>query len=131
MNSGSIPDDAKAISLNKSLDSSTECKNEFVNIPPPPPLAPPPPPPGIPGPPPPPCAPIAPPTEPLKIEIVKKNIPQPTQPLKSFNWSKLPDAKLNGTIWNELDDSKLYNTMELDSIDKLFCAYQKNGVTVS
>ncbi|XP_072386147.1 disheveled-associated activator of morphogenesis 1 isoform X1 [Diabrotica undecimpunctata] len=131
VNSGSIPDDAKAISLNKALEPSTvECKNEFISsIPPPPPLAPPPPPPGPPGPPPPPCAPMAPPAEPLKIEIQKKNIPQPSNPLKSFNWSKLPDAKLNGTIWNELDDSKLYNTMELDNIDKLFCAYQKNGVT--
>ncbi|KAJ8970369.1 hypothetical protein NQ314_001281 [Rhamnusium bicolor] len=84
--------------------------------------------PGPPGPPPPPCAPMAPLVEPLKVEQVKKNIPQPSNPLKSFNWSKLPDAKLTGTIWSELDDSKLYTTMELDSIDKLFCAYQKNGV---
>lgn len=65
------------------------------------------------------------------MEIVKKNIPQPSNPLKSFNWSKIPDTKLTGTIWSELDDSKLYNTMELDCIDKLFCAYQKNGVAVS
>lgn len=64
------------------------------------------------------------------MEIVKKNIPQPSNPLKSFNWSKIPDTKLTGTIWSELDDSKLYNTMELDYIDKLFCAYQKNGVAV-
>ncbi|KAJ8986080.1 hypothetical protein NQ317_003374, partial [Molorchus minor] len=109
VSSGSIPDDAKAIGLNKSLDvNSVECRNEFVNAPPPPPpQAPPPPPPGPPGPPPPPCAPMAP---------------------TSFNWSKLPDVKLNGTIWCELDDSKLYNTMELECIDKLFSAYQKNGV---
>lgn len=66
-----------------------------------------------------------------QMEIVKKNIPQPSNPLKSFNWSKIPETKLNGTIWSELDDSKLYNTMELDCIDKLFCAYQKSGVTVS
>ncbi|CAH1159429.1 unnamed protein product [Phaedon cochleariae] len=125
---GSLPDDAKAIGLNKSLDGGVaECANEFVGAPPPPPpLAPPPPP--APGPPPPPCVPMAPPAEPLKVEAVKKNIPQPANPLKSFNWSKLPDAKVNGTIWSELDDSKLYNTMELDCIDKLFCAYQKNGV---
>ncbi|XP_034140969.1 disheveled-associated activator of morphogenesis 1-A-like [Drosophila guanche] len=58
----------------------------------------------------------------------KKNVPQPTNPLKSFNWSKLPDAKLQGTVWSELDESKLYNNMELESIDKLFSAYQKNGV---
>ncbi|XP_076273248.1 disheveled-associated activator of morphogenesis-like protein isoform X2 [Rhynchophorus ferrugineus] len=132
VNSGNIPDDTKAIGLNKTiidLNTPNDTKNELsVAPPPPPPLAPPPPPPGPPGPPPPPCAPMAPPVEPLKMEIVKKNIPQPSNPLKSFNWSKIPETKLNGTIWSELDDTKLYNTMEFDSIDKLFCAYQKNGV---
>lgn len=133
VSSGSIPDDAKVIGLKSSVDvNNVDFKSEFKAAPPPPPpLAPPPPPPGPPGPPPPPCAPMAPSVEPLKIESVKKNIPQPANPLKSFNWSKLPDAKLQGTIWNELDDTKLYNTMELDCIDKLFCAYQKNGVAVS
>lgn len=58
-------------------------------------------------------------------------MPQPSNPLKSFNWSKLPDAKVQGTIWSELDDSKLYTNIELENIDKLFCAYQKNGVHVS
>lgn len=134
VSSGSLPDDAKAIGLNKSLEKNpVECRNDFVCAPPPPPpLAPPPPPLAPPGPPPPPCAPMAPPTESFKVEPAKKkNIPQPSNPLKSFNWSKLPDTKLNGTIWSELDDTKLYSTMELDSIDKLFCAYQKNGVAVS
>lgn len=65
-----------------------------------------------------------------KTEAAKKNVPQPSNPLKSFNWSKLPDAKVQGTVWSELDDSKWYNTIELESIDKLFSAYQKNGVTV-
>lgn len=60
----------------------------------------------------------------------KKNVPRPGNPLKSFNWSKLPDAKLHGTIWQELDDTKLYNAMDLHTIDKMFCAYQKNGVQV-
>lgn len=69
-------------------------------------------------------------TAPAKVEILKKNVPQPTNPLKSFNWSKLPDAKVQGTVWSELDESKWYNTMELENIDKLFCAYQKNGVAV-
>ncbi|XP_018564843.1 disheveled-associated activator of morphogenesis 1 [Anoplophora glabripennis] len=131
VSSGSLPDDAKAMGLNKSLETNpVECRNDFVCAPPPPPpLAPPPPPLAPPGPPPPPCAPLAPPTESFKVEQVKKkNIPQPSNPLKSFNWSKLPDTKLNGTIWSELDDTKLYTTMELDSIDKLFSAYQKNGV---
>lgn len=36
-----------------------------------------------------------------------------------------------GTIWSELDDTKLYTAMELENIDKLFSAYQKNGVAVS
>ncbi|CAH0560759.1 unnamed protein product [Brassicogethes aeneus] len=121
--SGNIPDDAKVISLQQDL----ELKKEFTAPPPPPPLAPPPPP-MVPGPPPPPCAPMAPPVQALKVESVKKNVPQPSNPLKSFNWSKIPDIKLNGTIWSELDDSKLYNTMELECIDKIFCAYQKNGV---
>ncbi|XP_060532378.1 disheveled-associated activator of morphogenesis 1 isoform X2 [Cylas formicarius] len=134
VNSGSIPDDAKAISLNKTIVninmSPNAAKKEFHSSvpPPPPPLAPPPPPQAPSGPPPPPCAPLAPPVEPIKVEIVKKNIPQPSNPLKSFNWSKIPETKLSGTIWSEIDDTKLYTTMELDCIDKLFCAYQKNGV---
>ena len=128
MNSGSIPDDTKAIGLKTNVDKKLEYKEVKTTPPPPPPLAPPPPP--APGLPPPPCVPMPPISEPLKLDT-KKNIPQPANPLKSFNWSKLPDAKLNGTIWSELDDSKLYNTIELDYIDKLFCAYQKNGVTVS
>lgn len=131
VSSGSIPDDAKVISLKSGVDSNNlDFKKEFCSPPPPPPpLAPPPPP--APGPPPFPSAPMPPPVAPIKIEVVKKNVPQPSNPLKSFNWSKLPDTKVNGTIWSELDDSKLYNAMELDSIDKLFCAYQKNGVPVS
>ncbi|XP_044748082.1 disheveled-associated activator of morphogenesis 1 isoform X1 [Coccinella septempunctata] len=128
---GSIADDAKLKGLKAvSIDSSSSFKSDKPCPPPPPPVAPPPPPPGPPGPPPPPCAmPAAPPAEIFKMEVVKKNVPQPSNPLKSFNWSKIPDTKLGGTIWSELDDTKLYNAMELDSIDKLFCAYQKNGVT--
>lgn len=68
---------------------------------------------------------------PMMTRIEKKNIPQPSNPLKSFNWSKLPEAKVQGTIWSELDDSKLYSNIDLESIDKLFSAYQKNGVMVS
>ncbi|KAL1489955.1 hypothetical protein ABEB36_013878 [Hypothenemus hampei] len=133
VNSGSIPDDAKAIGLNKTMldvsNSDIQNQKEPSVPPPPPPLAPPPPPPGQLAPPPPPAGLLTPPVEPFKAEVVKKNIPQPSNPLKSFNWSKIPESKLNDTIWNELDDTKLYNTMELDCIDKLFCAYQKNGVT--
>lgn len=64
----------------------------------------------------------------IQVEIIK-NVPQPSNPLKSFNWSKIPEQKLQGTIWSELDDTKLYNVMDLESIDKIFCAYQKNGVS--
>ncbi|KAH8420144.1 hypothetical protein KR009_006213, partial [Drosophila setifemur] len=133
---GSIPDDQKVAGL-------TGCNGAVtpppppppmlkVNPPPPPPMAPtmlPPPPPPCPGAPPPPPN-MAPAPAPPKVEMAKKNVPQPANPLKSFNWSKLPDAKLQGTVWSELDESKLYNNMELESIDKLFSAYQKNGVSV-
>ncbi|KAF9420174.1 hypothetical protein HW555_003587 [Spodoptera exigua] len=121
---GSIPDDAKVSNL-KSAVIETAC-----TIPPPPPppavCAPPlPPAPPAPAPPPAPMAPMAPAIAPPRA---KKNVPTPGNPLKSFNWSKLPDTKLHGTIWQELDDTKLYNAMDLHTIDKMFCAYQKNGV---
>ncbi|XP_067637402.1 disheveled-associated activator of morphogenesis 1 isoform X2 [Eurosta solidaginis] len=133
---GSIPDDQKVAGL-------TGCNGATSPAPPPAPsmkMVPPPPPPmlsTIP-PPPPPCPGGAPPPQamcstmappPPKAELPKKNVPQPSNPLKSFNWSKLPDAKVQGTVWSELDESKWYNNMELEAIDKLFSAYQKNGVT--
>ncbi|KAH8396100.1 hypothetical protein KR222_003314, partial [Zaprionus bogoriensis] len=136
---GSIPDDQKVAGL-------TGCNGAVSPPPPPPPMlkaVPPPPPPmaaALLPPPPPPCpgAPPPPPNmapamapAPPKVEMPKKNVPQPANPLKSFNWSKLPDAKLQGTVWSELDESKLYNNMELESIDKLFSAYQKNGVSTT
>ncbi|XP_054261118.1 disheveled-associated activator of morphogenesis 1 isoform X2 [Macrosteles quadrilineatus] len=132
---GSLSDDTKAVSLGK-LNGSLENGHDSnhiseVKVPPPPPCPSlPPPPPPVPGPPPPPSAP-APPmalAPPLPRPTVTKNVPQPSNPLKSFNWSKLPDTKVNGTVWTELDDTKLYTAMELENIDKLFCAYQKNGV---
>ncbi|KAL0266624.1 UNVERIFIED_CONTAM: hypothetical protein PYX00_009117 [Menopon gallinae] len=128
VSNGSLSDDAKVVSLRSESLSSLKAKpnTSLTTPPPPPPMAPPPPPTTLGGPPPPPCNP--PPPMP-KIEIAKKNIPQPSNPLKSFNWSKLPDAKLNGTIWAELDDTKLYNVLELENIDRVFCAYQKNGVS--
>ncbi|XP_023309444.2 disheveled-associated activator of morphogenesis 1 [Lucilia cuprina] len=128
---GSIPDDQKVAGL-------TGCNGAVSPPPPPPPMKiiPPPPPPMMAAPPPPPCpGPPPPPTMTQamappapKPEVAKKNVPQPTNPLKSFNWSKLPDAKVQGTVWSELDESKWYNNIELESIDKLFSAYQKNGV---
>ncbi|XP_047997795.1 disheveled-associated activator of morphogenesis 1-A isoform X1 [Leguminivora glycinivorella] len=119
---GSIPDDAKVSNLKSAVIST-------CSVPPPPPppsLCPPPPPAPAPPAAPIPPAPLAP--APPAAPKPKKNVPTPGNPLKSFNWSKLPDTKLHGTIWQELDDTKLYNAMDLNTIDKMFCAYQKNGV---
>lgn len=131
---GSIPDDQKVAGLQG-------CNGQVSPPPPPPPCKlPPPPPPMMAAPPPPPVPGGLPkianpniPNQPAppKLEAPKKNVPQPANPLKSFNWSKLPDSKLQGTVWSELDDTKWYNSIELESIDKLFSAYQKNGVAVS
>jgi len=60
--------------------------------------------------------------------MIRKHVPQPSNPLKSFNWSKLPECKVEGTIWTDLDDSKLYKQLDLAEIDRLFSAYQKNGI---
>ncbi|KAK3541983.1 hypothetical protein QTP86_009221 [Hemibagrus guttatus] len=89
--------------------------------PPPPPPGGPPPLPGRPalgGPPPPPGAPVGP-------TLKKKNIPQPSNPLKSFNWSKLPENKLEGTVWAEVDDYKVFKILDLEDIEKTFSAYQR------
>uniref|UniRef100_A0A8C8K2L8 Disheveled-associated activator of morphogenesis 1 n=1 Tax=Oncorhynchus tshawytscha TaxID=74940 RepID=A0A8C8K2L8_ONCTS len=85
-------------------------------MPPPPPPLPggPPPPPGM-GPPPPPGAPMGP--------GLKKNIPQPSNPLKSFNWAKL--NKLEGTVWTDVDDIKVFKILDLEDIEKTFSAYQR------
>ncbi|KAM9294637.1 disheveled-associated activator of morphogenesis 1 [Gastrophryne carolinensis] len=101
--------------------------------PPPPPggMAPPPPPPPPPGgPPPPPGAPFlggfaAPPGAPLGPALKKKNIPQPKNPLKSFNWSKLAENKLEGTLWVDVDDSKVFKILDLEDIERTFSAYQR------
>uniref|UniRef100_A0A669B676 Dishevelled associated activator of morphogenesis 1b n=1 Tax=Oreochromis niloticus TaxID=8128 RepID=A0A669B676_ORENI len=94
-------------------------------MPPPPP---PPPPPG--GPPPPPGLPLIggippPPGAPLGSSLKKKNIPQPSNPLKSFNWSKLAENKLEGTVWTEVDDAKVFKVLDLDDIERTFSAYQR------
>lgn len=89
--------------------------------PPPPPPGGPPPPPGRPpigGVPPPPGAPLCP-------SLKRKNIPQPSNPLKSFNWSKLAENKLEGTVWMEVDDAKVFKILDLEDIEKTFSAYQR------
>ncbi|XP_036398074.1 disheveled-associated activator of morphogenesis 1 isoform X2 [Megalops cyprinoides] len=89
--------------------------------PPPPPPGGPPPPPGLPpfgGVPPPPGAPMGP-------ALKKKNIPQPSNPLKSFNWAKLAENKLEGTVWTEVDDIRVFKILDLEDIEKTFSAYQR------
>ncbi|XP_031437727.1 disheveled-associated activator of morphogenesis 1b isoform X1 [Clupea harengus] len=98
--------------------------------PPPPGGMPPPPPPPPGGPPPPPgrpplCGAPPPPGAPLGPASNKKNIPQPSNPLKSFNWSKLAENKLEGTVWAEVDDNRVFKILDLVDIEKTFSAYQR------
>ncbi|RLW09932.1 hypothetical protein DV515_00001842 [Chloebia gouldiae] len=103
--------------------------------PPPPPLPgvcppppPPPPPPGGPPPPPgpPPLGGLMPPLGPPPgMAFKKKSIPQPTNALKSFNWSKLPENKLAGTVWTNIDDTKVFKILDLEDLERTFSAYQR------
>ena len=118
--SGSLPDDTKAGFASFSSSSAPP--------PPPPPMsgAPPPPPPpppmmGAPPPPPPPPPgggppmPPGPPGPPSMmgfksnpgVAVRTKNIPKPSNPLKSFNWAKLPEAKIKDTVWTDINDEKV------------------------
>lgn len=45
--------------------------------------------------------------------------------MKSFNWSKLPESKLEGTIWKNIDDLKVFKVIDLEEFQKTFSAYQK------
>ncbi|XP_042867935.1 disheveled-associated activator of morphogenesis 2-like [Penaeus japonicus] len=84
--------------------------------PPPPPMmngGPPPPPPGPGGPPPPPQA---------KSTRPAKQIPKSATQLRAFNWAKMPDSRVSGTIFASLDESPLYKFMDLEDIDKTFDA---------
>ncbi|NXG07079.1 DAAM2 protein, partial [Sakesphorus luctuosus] len=108
----------------------------FSSCPPPPA---PPPPPG--GPPPPPGAPpffsmgVPPPStttfSTTGISLKKKSIPQPSHPLKSFNWAKLSEERIHGTIWNEIDDLKAFKVLDLEDFEKMFSAYQRHQVRVN
>ncbi|NXJ13409.1 DAAM2 protein, partial [Odontophorus gujanensis] len=73
------------------------------------------------GPPLPPGAPGA----PLGFALKKKSIPQPTNALKSFNWSKLPENKLAGTVWTDIDDAKVFKILDLEDLERTFSAYQR------
>ena len=122
-----IPDDAKTGIKNFTFSPPPGLAS-FMNgggskmppPPPPPPLnggPPPPPPPGFP-------SSLMQPPKP----IIKKDVPPSSVPLKCFNWTKIPDAKVSGTIWTELDEAKLYKVLDLGEFDRLFSAYQKNGL---
>ncbi|GFS32251.1 disheveled-associated activator of morphogenesis 1 [Trichonephila inaurata madagascariensis] len=119
---------AKAGSLSDDAKAGMRPTSGIVPCPPPPPppphALPPNPPPAPPGPPPPPPLRIGSLTD-KPIKSLMKNIPQPSNPLKSFNWCKLPESKLEGTVWEELDDTKLYKEIDLMDFDKTFSAYQK------
>ncbi|XP_028934783.1 disheveled-associated activator of morphogenesis 1 isoform X1 [Ornithorhynchus anatinus] len=95
---------------------------DFLPPPPPPPLPPggPPPPPG-----PPPLGITPPPGAPLGPALKKKNIPQPTNALKSFNWCKLAENKLEGTVWADIDDARVFTILDLEDLERTFSAYQK------
>ncbi|RVE66366.1 hypothetical protein OJAV_G00106700 [Oryzias javanicus] len=94
-------------------------------------LTPPPPPPGVPPPPPggPPIFGTLPPLMPLPFISCttsrSKSIPQTSHPLKSFNWTKLGENMIYGTIWNEIDDLKAFQILDLKDIEKMFSAYQR------
>ncbi|XP_034377413.1 disheveled-associated activator of morphogenesis 2 isoform X4 [Arvicanthis niloticus] len=120
------------------LSSSTTTKD----LPPPPPplpldsCPPPPPPPLPPGGPPippgaPPCFSSGPPQphDPFtsnEAPLRKKRIPQPSHPLKSFNWVKLNEERVSGTVWNEIDDSQVFRILDLEDFEKMFSAYQRH-----
>lgn len=118
LSNGSLPDDAKV-----------NFKASPMPVPPPPP-----PQPMIKS-----NCPIPPPAPPLQISLPnflsqdhsklvsrqrKVEIPKPSAPLKSFNWSKLPEANVAGTVWADIDEGKMYSSIDLETVDKLFGAYQ-------
>lgn len=96
--------------------------------PPPPPLPPggPPTPPGAP-----PCFSMGLPLPPdpfpsSDIPLRKKCVPQPSHPLKSFNWVKLNEERVPGTVWNEIDDMQVFRVLDLEDFEKMFSAYQRH-----
>uniref|UniRef100_A0A8B9YMB9 Dishevelled associated activator of morphogenesis 2 n=1 Tax=Bos mutus grunniens TaxID=30521 RepID=A0A8B9YMB9_BOSMU len=60
------------------------------------------------------------------VPLRKKCVPQPSHPLKSFNWVKLNEERVPGTIWNEIDDMKVFRILDLEDFEKMFSAYQRH-----
>ncbi|KAK6997787.1 disheveled-associated activator of morphogenesis 1 [Biomphalaria glabrata] len=129
--SGSLPDDAKMGLTNaaSAIISSIESKNKDLHsfMPPPPP-----PPPGMPAPPPPPA-----PGAPTGLHYGMngsvnssysakfKGNPKPNAPMKSFNWTKISENQISGSIWNDLNHAKMYASLDLEEFQRTFSAYQK------
>ncbi|KAJ3613346.1 hypothetical protein NHX12_019596, partial [Muraenolepis orangiensis] len=82
-------------------------------------------PPGGPVAPPPPPMMGAPPSFGMTSSLRSKSIPQPSHPLKSFNWAKLGENKITGTIWHDIDDLRAFQILDLKDIEKMFSAYQR------
>ncbi|RVE57660.1 hypothetical protein OJAV_G00218690 [Oryzias javanicus] len=55
----------------------------------------------------------------------RRNIPRPSNPLKSFNWSKVPENKIEGTIWTQIDERTVFRVLDLEELEKTFSAYQR------
>ncbi|KAJ8346130.1 hypothetical protein SKAU_G00303230 [Synaphobranchus kaupii] len=62
---------------------------------------------------------------PSAASLRNKSIPQPSHPLKSFNWAKLGENKITGTIWHDIDDLRAFKILDLKDIEKMFSAYQR------
>ncbi|XP_024621829.1 disheveled-associated activator of morphogenesis 2 [Neophocaena asiaeorientalis asiaeorientalis] len=60
------------------------------------------------------------------VPLRKKCVPQPSHPLKSFNWVKLNEERVPGTIWNEIDDMQVFRILDLADFEKMFSAYQRH-----
>lgn len=46
--------------------------------------------------------------------------------MKSFNWVKLNEERVSGTVWNEIDDSQVFRILDLEDFEKMFSAYQRH-----
>ncbi|KAL2791779.1 disheveled-associated activator of morphogenesis 2 isoform 1 [Daubentonia madagascariensis] len=60
------------------------------------------------------------------VPLRKKRVPQPSHPLKSFNWVKLNEGRVPGTVWNEIDDMQVFRILDLEDFEKMFSAYQRH-----
>ncbi|VDK59716.1 unnamed protein product, partial [Anisakis simplex] len=51
---------------------------------------------------------------------LKKNVPKPSGPMKSLNWTAIADDKIAGTIWEKIDEEKLYQQLDLAELSENF-----------